>query len=192
MAPRRVDIRVGPSTRALAEDVRIALRHPPRAPGVLADTRLRLAGSPPELAALHRQSDRLLGSTAALPARLRTLRGYPVVLNAWASWCDPCRAEARLLAAAATRQGRRAAFVGADTDDSASNAASFLAAHPLTYPSYQTTVGGIGAIAPVAGLPTTIFIGADGEVVHIHDGEYDAQGALDQDIARFALARGQP
>jgi cytochrome oxidase Cu insertion factor (SCO1/SenC/PrrC family)/thiol-disulfide isomerase/thioredoxin len=181
-----------PSTKALAEDVRIALRRSPRAPGVLADARLRLAGSPPELAALHRQSDRLLGPTAALRARLRTLHGYPVVLNAWASWCDPCRAEARLLAAAAARYGRRAAFVGADTDDSASNAASFLAAHPLTYPSYQTTVGGIGAIAPVAGLPTTIFIGADGKVVHIHDGEYDTQAALDQDIARFALARGQP
>src|SRR3954447_1278004 len=54
-----------------------------------------------------------------LEARLRALRGHPIVLNAWASWCPPCREELPLLAAAAARYGRRAAFLGADVEDDA-------------------------------------------------------------------------
>src|SRR5687767_12200523 len=50
----------------------------------------RLQGSPPALAALHDQSGELLdGGVDAFEARLEKLRGHPVVINKWASWCDP-------------------------------------------------------------------------------------------------------
>ena len=112
----------------------------PTGPGTAAAAQRELAGSPAPLAALHQQASRLLGSTAALQARIegKPLRGYPIVINAWASWCTPCRSEFGLFANASAHYGRQVAFLGADTSDSPSDAQSFLAQHPVSYPSYQS------------------------------------------------------
>jgi len=59
---------------------------------------------------LHQEADQLLGNQSALAARIQALGGYPVVINAWASWCDPCRLELGLFAAASVRYGRQVAF----------------------------------------------------------------------------------
>ncbi len=176
------------SPAALAARVRAALSHPgattaPTTAGATA----ALAGSPAPLAALHAQASQLLGSDGALRRRLKTLRGYPVVINAWASWCEPCQAEFPLFASASRRYGRQVAFLGADTDDTASNARAFLAGHPVSYPSYQGTTSQLAPIASVGGLPTTIFLNRRGRVVYVHVGQYVAQGTLDQDIATHAL-----
>jgi cytochrome c biogenesis protein CcmG/thiol:disulfide interchange protein DsbE len=139
------------------------------------------------LAALHAQAGQLLGDQSALVARLRALRGYPVVVNAWASWCAPCRAEFGLLGYAAVHYGKRVAFLGADTGDSPGDARAFLSAHAVSYPSYQTTIPGLGALVQVQGLPTTIFIDRAGKTVYVHTGQYVSQGTLDQDIQSHAL-----
>lgn len=177
-----------PTAHQLAEHVGAALSSPPtvRAP-TRAQTSVLLAGSPGPLAALHRQAGRLLGGESALAARLRALRGYPIVLNVWASWCPGCRAEWPLLSSAAARFGRRVAFVGVDVEDpDSADAASWLAGHPVSYPSYVSLSGAIPRKG-VIGLPTTIFIDAAGNITYTQTGPYDSQGSFDADISRHAL-----
>jgi cytochrome oxidase Cu insertion factor (SCO1/SenC/PrrC family)/thiol-disulfide isomerase/thioredoxin len=146
-----------------------------------------LAGSPHPLAALHQQAGKLLAADASLQAELRALRGYPVVINAWASWCGPCRAEFPLLASAAASYGRRVAFLGNDTNDSVQDARAFLATHSVSYPSFQESGSSLGSLAALEGLPETIFVNRKGRVVFVHPGAYDTQTALVQDIERYAL-----
>jgi cytochrome oxidase Cu insertion factor (SCO1/SenC/PrrC family)/thiol-disulfide isomerase/thioredoxin len=159
-----------------------------RAPSAAAAAGM-LAGSPAPLRALHEQAGGLLGGYDALRARLARLRGYPVVLNAWASWCPPCRAEFPLFGAAAAAYGRTVAFLGADTEDSAGAARAFLAGHPVSYPSFQTSSAALEGIAPLRGTPTTIFISRTGHVAYTHPGQYETQATLEQDIARYALGQ---
>jgi thiol-disulfide isomerase/thioredoxin len=177
-----------PSATLLIARVKEALARAARQPASLAAARAQLANSPPALAALHQQANRLLGNQPALSQRIRALRGYPIVINAWASWCTPCRAEFGLFGSASTRYGRRVAFLGADTGDSSSDAQTFLAQHPVSYPSYQTSTSGMQAIVPqgLLGLPTTIFLSRAGKVVYVHTGQYQSQGTLDADIANYA------
>ncbi len=177
------------SRTALDRAIRAALTRAPTGPSTAAAAQRELAGSPAPLAALHQQASRLLGSTAALQARIKALRGYPIVINAWASWCTPCRSEFGLFANASAHYGRQVAFLGADTSDSPSDAQSFLAQHPVSYPSYQSTEVALQPLLPggLEGLPTTIYINRVGKVVNVHTGQYESQGTLDGDIDSFAL-----
>jgi len=184
---RQVSTEGWPSGSALAGQIRAALTRAPPGPASAAAAAQQLAGSPAPLAALHQQASRLLDQEPALAAAIRALRGYPIVINAWASWCTACRSEFGLFAAASARYGRRVAFLGADTDDSAGDARSFLAQHPVSYPSYQSSTAGLRSLAVVEGLPTTIFVNRAGKVVHVRTGQYDAQGTLDADIGSYAL-----
>jgi thiol-disulfide isomerase/thioredoxin len=148
----------------------------------------QLAGAPAPLADLHRQSCQLLGGgSGAFKARLAALRGHPVVINAWASWCHPCRGEFPVFQKASLTLGKRVAFVGLDSQDNDADAASFLKRFPVSYPSY---IDGDNKVAQVFGgvfgLPTTVFYDAAGKRQYVHAGPYASVAKLRQDIARYA------
>jgi cytochrome c biogenesis protein CcmG, thiol:disulfide interchange protein DsbE len=155
----------------------------------LAQMRARLVGSPPALEALHAQSSEVLsGGLPALRARLAALRGRPVVINKWASWCEPCRAEFGVFQRVSVSEGRAVAFIGIDSGDhSRSDAVAFLRSFPVSYPSYYDASGQAGlAITESAFTPVTAFFNARGGQF-IHQGPYLSTAELEEDVRRYAL-----
>jgi cytochrome c biogenesis protein CcmG, thiol:disulfide interchange protein DsbE len=155
-----------------------------------AQAQIRLAGSPAPLAALHAQGDALLeGGATALHARLTSLRGWPVVVNKWASWCGPCKSERAVFQHASVELGRRVAFVGIDSGDhSRSDALSFLRSLPLSYPSYYDPSEHLGtAITGSPFMPVTVFYNRRGALQFIHQGAFQDLRLLERDIRLYAL-----
>jgi thiol-disulfide isomerase/thioredoxin len=149
-----------------------------------------LQGSPPALAALHAQASRLLpGGLAAFRARLAALHGHPVVVNNWASWCDPCQSEFPVFQQVSASLGRQVAFLGINGKDVTPAAAAFLRRFPVSYPSYSDPSGTIGSAVLISALfPETAFYGPGGQRVYIHPGPYLKPSELLRDI-RFYILR---
>jgi len=148
-----------------------------------------LAGSPPPLAALYRQGGDLLpGGVNAYEKRLAALRGYPAVVNVWASWCGPCRFEFPRLQQAAAGYGKRVAFLGIDSEDSDDAARTFLEEAPVPYPSYTDPDKEIAeSVGASLGFPDTAFYDRDGKLVYLKQGPYGDAAELRADIERYAL-----
>jgi cytochrome c biogenesis protein CcmG, thiol:disulfide interchange protein DsbE len=148
-----------------------------------------LAGSPPVLASLHAQGNRLLpGGSTAFKARLKALRGHPVVINEWASWCGPCQSEFPVFQRVSVSLGRRVAFIGVGAHDSDAAAAEFLRRFPVSYPSYVDPSQRIGSLLQaVGGIPQTVYINARGRQVFDHAGPYETAASLTTDIRRYVL-----
>ncbi len=155
----------------------------------MAQMRSGLAGSPAPLGALHAQGSQVLpGGLPALRARLASLQGRPMVINKWASWCEPCRAEFGVFQHVSVSEGRRVAFIGIDSGDtSQADAVAFLRSFPLSYPSYYDPSEQAGvAVTDSTSTPVTVFYNhAGGEF--IHQGPYLSVAKLEQDIRRYAL-----
>jgi thiol-disulfide isomerase/thioredoxin len=159
-----------------------------QAPFRLDEALASLAGAPAPLASLHEQANRLLGGgPKALEARLKTLRGHPVVLNKWASWCGPCRHEFPFFQHVSTKRGRTVAFVGLNSGDpSKADARKFLSEFPLTYPSYEDPSEKIArAVGAPANYPITVFYDAKGQQAFIRQGGYASAAELERDIDRY-------
>jgi cytochrome c biogenesis protein CcmG, thiol:disulfide interchange protein DsbE len=146
-----------------------------------------LAGAPAPLASVHEQSSKLLpGGPKAFRARLAELKGYPVVVNKWASWCNPCRTEFPFFQRQATVQGKRVAFLGLNAGDSTDPARRFLRAEPLPYPSYLDPDEDIAkTIKAPANYPITVFFDRRGKLAYVHQGGYRSEADLVDDMQRY-------
>lgn len=102
---------------------------------------------------------------------LEDFRGKAVFLNFWASWCPPCRAEARDLEAAWQRfKDQDIVFLGVDIQDSEEAALAFIGEFNITYPNGRDASGKIAIDYGVWGIPETFFIDPDGRITYKHVG----------------------
>jgi cytochrome c biogenesis protein CcmG/thiol:disulfide interchange protein DsbE len=119
---------------------------------------------------------------------LTALRGRPVVLNFWASWCAPCRDEAPVLAAAARKwKEQGVVFLGVDTKDASNAALAFTRMYGVGYPSVVDDEAILKSSYAVLGFPETFFIDAAGAIHAKYVGPINA-ATLDAYVA--AIAKG--
>jgi cytochrome c biogenesis protein CcmG, thiol:disulfide interchange protein DsbE len=147
----------------------------------------QLAGAPAPLAALHDQASQLLdGGVPAFRKRLAELKGTPVVINKWASWCGPCRAEFPAFQQLATERGKEIAFLGVNASDPRDDARAFLAEYPIPFPSYVDPDEKIARdIKAPANYPITLFVDARGKTAFIHQGGYTSADQLAADVEQY-------
>jgi cytochrome c biogenesis protein CcmG, thiol:disulfide interchange protein DsbE len=120
------------------------------------------------LAALNKQAEP--------PVHLADLKGKLVVINFWASWCDPCREEAPLLQAEWRRaQAQGVIFIGIDFQDSQSAGLNFLQQHGITYANVVDPNGATGINYGITAVPETFFIDRRGVIVNTVRNEITAQ-----------------
>ncbi len=180
-----------PSLETLEKSIPAALK-PAKVTGGARAIAKELAGSPPALAALHRQSSQLLtGGSSALTARLKALKGEPVVVNVWSSDCAPCQREFGYLAAESAMYGSKVAFLGVDYQDPSTTAAiGFLSRHHVSYPSYSISAGNVpGSVLPggVENTPMTVIFNARGQREYVQTGSYQSAAQLGEQIQAYAL-----
>lgn len=147
------------------------------------------ANSSRALPRLRVQANQLLdGGPDAFRARLAELRGHPVVVNQWASWCGPCRFEFPFFERQATKHEGRVAFLGVNSQDSRDSATKFLEQMPVSFPHYFDPDGSVARVFRGGRtFPTTAFYDASGKLVYILQGSYASEAKLQADIRRYAL-----
>jgi cytochrome c biogenesis protein CcmG/thiol:disulfide interchange protein DsbE len=150
------------------------------------EARARIGAAPGPLSRLYKRSAQLLPERS-FSSLSRSVHGYPVVINVWASYCEPCRREFLLLRRAAARYGSRVAFIGLAVDTKADNAEKFLQKNPTVYPHVRDPAGTIAR--EVDGgqvLPSTIILDRRGRVGTVFVGAYQSERRLAQDLRRYA------
>lgn len=100
--------------------------------------------------------------------KLADLRGKGVVLNFWASWCDPCRAEAELLETTWQQEKENGiVFIGLDYLDQEPAAKAYLAEYAVSYPNGPDLQSDAARRYGIKGVPETFFIDPEGKIAHM-------------------------
>jgi cytochrome c biogenesis protein CcmG, thiol:disulfide interchange protein DsbE len=151
----------------------------------LEQARAELRGAPAPLAALHGDAGKVLEGDEFQPA-LDSVKGTPAVINKWASWCGPCRAEFPIFQQVATERGKDIAFLGLNAKDARPAAERFLADFPVPFPSYEDENEEIARkFRAGTYFPMTVFVDGRGKTEFVHAGEYTSAAELEADIDKY-------
>ena len=129
-----------------------------------------------------------LKNTFGEEVSLADFRGQPVVLNFWASWCPPCRAEIPHFQDASTKYNGQAVILGVDQGEPLSVVGDFGAAFGVTYPLLLDSDNSVSRDYGVVALPKTVFIDSDGVIRELFTGIVNR--AILQDRIEKLLSEG--
>lgn len=119
-----------------------------------------------------------MGSEKVL--NLSQLRGRPMVVNLWAQWCEPCRAEAPILSAFAIKTAGRVNVYGIDYNDpKPADAIEFARASGWRYPHLIDANRVLSGRMQIVGIPVTLLVDAEGRVVYRRTGVLASAAELD-------------
>jgi cytochrome c biogenesis protein CcmG, thiol:disulfide interchange protein DsbE len=143
-------------------------------------------GTPKQIAANLKEANEVIDTP--LDEKLASLKGVPVVVNMWASWCPNCKQEFPFFQSLARKYKDRVAFLGLDSQDNRDAAESFLSEYPVIYPSvYDQSAEQARSIGAGQGWPTTVFIDASGQRTFVRQGGYTTEALLEQDLRTYGL-----
>jgi peroxiredoxin len=114
--------------------------------------------------------DFTLSLTTGETVSLSDFRGQPVVLNFWATWCPPCRAEIPFFQNASRQYNGQVAVLGINDGESLPTVSPFVTEFGMTYPVLLDIDSEVSILYRVAALPTTIFIDRDGVIQEVFPG----------------------
>ncbi len=106
--------------------------------------------------------------------QLSDLTGKPIVLNFWASWCPPCKAEMPDFESAFNKHKDTVTFVMVSVDDTLEDAKDFYEGSGYTFPAYFDSLGEGSYIYGISSIPQSFFISADGKIISSHTGMISA------------------
>ncbi|MFN2187739.1 MAG: TlpA family protein disulfide reductase [Candidatus Promineifilaceae bacterium] len=134
----------------------------------------------------HRAPTFTLETTTEETVSLADFAGKPVVLNFWATWCPPCRAEIPHFQDTSLKYDGLAVILGIDQGEPLPIVADFAASFGVTYPLLLDSNSDVNRQYNVSALPTTIFIDADGVVSEVYSGMINS-AVLEDRIEKMLL-----